>query len=194
MGDLAGDSEDGEPGPCTALSRATLVDQDSGEVYQVSSLVQTCCDVMLCYVEMSGWLTSVLILQFIENKRGNQRETYLMQQSGPGSPGPVSRVLTTDRHVSRELSREAQHVSREREAGWSSAVSRSLSRAASASRGEADYCSDLQLLIPDRDPQGGTCVELQTNHRQSFHNHGEAPTMLTNLPVPYDLCICNQGL
>ena len=105
----------------------------------------------------------MLILQFIENKRGNQRETYLMQQSGPGSPGPVSRVLTTDRHVSRELSREAQHVSRERElcreAGWSSAVSRSLSRAASASRGEADYCSDLQLLIPDRDPQGGQCVE-----------------------------------
>ena len=119
----------------------------------------------------------MLILQFIENKRGNQRETYLMQQSGPGSPGPVSRVLTTDRHVSRELSREAQHVSREREAGWSSAVSRSLSRAASASRGEADYCSDLQLLIPDRDPQGGTSVELQTNHRQSFHNHGEAPTI-----------------
>ena len=105
----------------------------------------------------------MLILQFIENKRGNQRETYLMQQSGPGSPGPVSRVHSTDRHVSRELSREAQHVSRERElcreAGWSSAVSRSLSRAASASRGEADYCSDLQLLIPDRDPQGGQCVE-----------------------------------
>ena len=116
----------------------------------------------------------MFILQFIENKRGNQRETYLMQQSGPGSPGPVSRVLGTDRHVSRELSREAQHVSRERElcreAGWSSAVSRSLSRAASASRGEADYCSDLQLLIPDRDPQGeNSAVELQTNHRQSFH-------------------------
>ena len=51
VGDLAGDSEAEEPGPCTALSRATLVDQDSGEVYQVSSLVQTCC-VMLCYVEM----------------------------------------------------------------------------------------------------------------------------------------------
>ena len=36
VGDLAGDSEAEEPGPCTALSRATLVDQDSGEVYQVS--------------------------------------------------------------------------------------------------------------------------------------------------------------
>ena len=54
VGDLARDSEAEEPGPCTALSRATLVDQDSGEVYQVSSLVQAqaCCDVMLCYVEM----------------------------------------------------------------------------------------------------------------------------------------------
>ena len=135
----------------------------------------------------------MLILQFIENKRGNQRETYLMQQSGPGSPGPVSRVLTTDRHVSRELSREAQHVSRERElcreAGWSSAVSRSLSRAASASRGEADYCSDLQLLIPDRDPQGGQCVELQTISNV-FTIVEKAPTMLTNPPVPYELCVC----
>ena len=128
----------------------------------------------------------MLILQFIENKRGNQRETYLMQQSGPGSPGPVSRVLTTDRHVSRELSREAQHVSREREAGWSSAVSRSLSRAASASRGEADYCSDLQLLIPDRDPQGGQCVELQTIGNV-FTTAVKAPIMLTNLSVPFCL-------
>ena len=132
----------------------------------------------------------MLILQFIENKRGNQRETYLMQQSGPGSPGPVSRVLATDRHVSRELSREAQHVSRERElcreAGWSSAVSRSLSRAASASRGEADYCSDLQLLIPDRDPQGGQCVELQTIGNV-FTTAVKAPIMLTNLSVPFCL-------
>ena len=62
VGDLAGESEaeggseDAEAGPCTALSRATLVDQDSGEVYQVSqphANMSLCCqDVRMTFIRV----------------------------------------------------------------------------------------------------------------------------------------------
>ena len=38
--------------------------------------------------------------------------------------------------------------------------------------------------------QHGSLLGLQTINRRCFHNHRDGPyTMITNMPVPYDLCI-----
>ena len=78
------------------------------------------------------------IFQFIENKRGagGHKETFLMQQpSAGGSPGPGP-------VASHSLAR------------LPASVSRNLSRAPSRGEALADFCNDLQLLIPDRDCGG----------------------------------------
>ena len=65
-----------------------------------------------------------------------------MQQPSQGSP-----------HVSHTLARVPdRHVS---SGGWPSSVSRNLSRAPSRGEALSEFCSDLQLLIPDRGENGG---------------------------------------
>ena len=65
-----------------------------------------------------------------------------MQQPSLGSP-----------HVSHSLARVPdRHVS---SGGWGSSVSRNLSRAPSRGEALSEFCSDLQLLIPDRGENGG---------------------------------------
>ena len=100
---------------------------------------------MYFYEKFEKWDNYRCIFQFIENKRGagGQRETFLMQQpASQGSPH-VSHTLArvTDRHVT--------------SGGWGSSVSRTLSRAPSRGEALSEFCSDLQLLIPDRAESGG---------------------------------------
>ena len=66
----------------------------------------------------------------------------MQQPASHGSPH-VSHTLArvTDRHVT--------------SGGWGSSVSRTLSRAPSRGEALSEFCSDLQLLIPDRAESGG---------------------------------------
>ena len=70
----------------------------------------------------------------------------MQQPASHGSPH-VSHTLArvTDRHVT--------------SGGWGSSVSRTLSRAPSRGEALSEFCSDLQLLIPDRAESGGEKIE-----------------------------------
>ena len=66
-------------------------------------------------------------------------------------------------HVSHTLARVPdRHVS---SGGWGSSVSRTLSRAPSRGEALSDFCSDLQLLIPDRGETGGEIENIESVSR-----------------------------
>jgi len=146
------DCPEGEGSNFPTLSKATLIDQDSGEVYQ-----------------------------FIENKRGGTRETFLMQQhqqlaGSLGSPGAGSRIGSI---------------------GWS-ANEKVNNRTRHASRGDtiSDFCNDLQLLIPDRDISGSSSGNVErfiavpvspsylTDHLRSLQTNVHAASSVTSATLP----------